>query len=151
MGDLASSELLTLRARQTDNWGHASLNSSKKKNDFVALWRSDAHDEHIYGVRRFDVSRLLSPMRLSIPCENNAVFDVAFLQNYKRSEYSSRFRCYKYRSRSSIDGESRQAFSVEDIAIIFRPVHMTPQWDEDTTINVYLNPKTDLHAWMNFY
>jgi hypothetical protein len=148
LGDLEDEGFLTLRARQTDNWGHASINRVRKKNDFLALYRADADEEDIHGVRRFDIARLLCPIRITLPCDNNSTFDVAFVQNYKRLDFSERFRSYRYRT---IPANDRSAYSVEDIRAVFRPVHMTPQWDENNMQTMYLNPKTDLHAWMNLY
>jgi hypothetical protein len=90
----------------------------------------------------------LSPIRIFVTSENNAQFDVAFVQNWKRAEYSTRACSYKYRSGGYQDPYT---YAVEDIRTIFRPVHMTPQWEEDDELLMYLNSKTDIHAWMNFY
>lgn len=146
---MESNDTLFLRARQTENWGHAGNNRSRVRNDFVTLYRSDWDTQE--GVRRVDVARLICIMRLTVPGLTSEFFDVVYVDNWKRREYSERFRCYKYISSANLS--TGAGFSIERVSSIFRPVHMTPNWNVDLgqSQSMYLNSKVDVHGWMNFY
>lgn len=89
-------------------------------------------------------------LRLSVPSSTRRQFDIAFVENWRRYGYSERFRCHKYICSANVT--TGKGYSVERVETIFRPVHMTPSWNEkDVITTMYLNSKTDVHAWMNFY
>jgi hypothetical protein len=150
LGDVNNHDTLTLRALQNSNWGHAGRFGDRVRNDFVALYRADWDDDNTHGLRRVDIGRIIFLFRIYLPTKGKISFDVVYLENWTRADYSDRFRVQKYKNSAHL-GEGR-GYSFESVDCIFRPVQMMPSFSgvEDPSTK-YLNSKTDIHAWMNLH
>lgn len=116
----------------------------------MTVYRADANDEDVHGIRRFEVVRLLCPLRIGVLTHAGEIeFDVAFVEAWSRSNFSERSKAHRFKRKDNLESET--GLSIIDIKIIFRPVHMTPTWDNKDPDTIFLNHRTDTHAWMNFY
>jgi hypothetical protein len=129
LGDINSEDTLTLRALQNDNWGHAGRFGDRVRNDFIALYRSDWDDENTHGLRRVDIGRIVFLLRIYLPTRQNISFDVVYLENWTRADYSDRFRVQKYKCSANSSGS--RGYSFESIDCIFRPVQMMIGFGDD--------------------
>lgn len=146
LGDIDNNDVLKLVARQTSNWRHARLNQSKEKSDFLAIYGPLANDEEVHGIRKYEVARVLCPLRLYTA---NRIFDVVFVEEYSRLNFSIRAQSFKYVSTANV--ASGKGFNLIELPTIFRPIHLTPNWDCLDEKIMYLNQRTDVHAWMHFW
>jgi hypothetical protein len=137
---------------RTANSGRPNLegNQDKEKRDFVATYGHRADDDEIHGIRRFEVARLICPMRLTVSTSSvRKEFDVTFVENWSRLNYSTRAKAHKFGSLANYT--TGRGLSIIDVDTIFRPIHLTPTWEDADLSMMYLNSQTDVHAWMNFY
>lgn len=149
LGDVKSNDTLILRARQVENWGHAGLNRRSKLNDFIALYRADWNHPRVHGLRRVDIAKVLCPMAIIVPGYHRERFQVVYTEELRRCDYSVRAKCTKFKLNGNL--ETLRGYNLEDVETIFRPVHMTPEWHDNTERVYYLNNKTDIHAWMELW
>lgn len=143
---LKDGDQITLRARVTDHWGHST--ARKERQDFIALYSQRATDADCYGIARVDIARLVAGLQVRIK-HLGISFDVVFVELWQHLGYAERDFAHKYRRVANPN--TGYGYAIELVDSVYRPVHMTPRWEDVTGNTWYLNTKTDMDAWMQLY